>query len=63
MSLHVTTDLGGPLYQNTFMEYSWRLRFGGFFKILETFAFLCSSLTQGISQIKQFTYLVRGGTR
>jgi hypothetical protein len=49
--------LGGPQYRNTFMEHSWRLRFG-FFKILEKFAYLCNSLTQGISQIKQFTYLV-----
>lgn len=50
--------LGGPHYRNTFMGHSWRLRFGGFFKILEKFAFLYNSLTQRISQIKQFTNLV-----
>jgi hypothetical protein len=50
--------LGGPLHRNTSMEHPSRLRFGGFFKIIEKFTFLCNSLTHGISKIKQFTYSV-----
>ena len=41
--------LGGPQYRNTFMGHFWPLRFGGFFKILEKFAFVCNSLKQRIS--------------